>query len=265
MQTRRTASGTRSRVYGALDAPELAQAYSFGSLYSSGDYGAGQDHRARRDGGGGYSTTDISTFATCYGINVGAQQITEKYVDGSSGARGTGTEESELDIETALSLAPQANIAVYEGESSLYDVFSQIVSDDSAKVVSTSWTNGCEAYVGQSVQNSENTLFQAAATEGQSIFVATGDLGSEGCNINREMSATAGNNPVAQAVDPSTSTLYVANKGSNTVSVISEGNANDPASYATRALCTPARNLMRSPSMPRTGRSSWPTPAAPSP
>ena len=105
------------------------------------------------------------------------------------------------------------------------------MSDDTAKVVSASWTNGCEAYVGQSVQSSENTLFQAAATEGQSIFVATGDQGSEGCNINGEISASTGSNPVAQAVDPSTSTLYVASKGSNRVNVISEGNANSPASF----------------------------------
>ena len=66
----------------------------------------------------------------------------------------------------------------------MYTVFSQIVSDDTAKIVSVSWTNGCEAYVGQAYQNSENTLFQAAAVEGQSIFVAAGDQGAEGCNIN---------------------------------------------------------------------------------
>ena len=43
--------------------------------------------------------------------------------------------------------------------------------------------------------------------------------------------ASTGSNPVAQAVDPSTSTLYVASKGSNRVNVISEGNANSPASF----------------------------------
>ena len=98
--------------------------------------------------------------------------------------------------------------------------------------MSASWTNGCEAYVGQSYQNSENTLFQAAATEGQSIFVATGDEGSEGCNVNGEISATTGSNPVAQAVDPSTGTLYIANESSNTVSVDSEGSTSDPSDFA---------------------------------
>ena len=129
-------------------------------------------------------------------------------VDGG-GATGPGTAEAELDIDTVLSMAPKANIEVYEGGPSdgLYDVFSRIVSDDTAKIVSASWTNGCEAYVGQSLQTSENTLFQAAAAEGQSIFVATGDQGSEGCNINGEVYASTGTDPVAQAVDPTTGTL----------------------------------------------------------
>ncbi len=225
--------GNAQATYGALDAPELAQAYSFGSLYSSGDYGAGSTIALVEMQGAGYSSSDITTFATCYGITLGPGQITQTNVGPGAGALGPATAESELDIETALSLAPQADIDVYEGgtSNSLYDVFSRIVSDDTAKIVSASWTNGCEAYVGQSLQNSENTLFQAAATEGQSVFVATGDQGSEGCNINGQIAASTGTNPVAQAVNPSTSTLYVANKGSNTASVIGEGSASSPASF----------------------------------
>ncbi len=230
--------GSVQGTYGALDAPQLAQAYSFGSLYTAGHYGAGATIALVEMQGAGYSPSDISTFANCYGITLGNGQITETNIGTGAGNLGPATAEAELDIETALSLAPQANIDVYEGgtSNSLYDVFSRIVSDDTAKVVSASWTNGCEAYVGQSVQSSENTLFQAAATEGQSIFVATGDQGAEGCNINGEIAASTGSNPVAQAVDPSTSTLYVANKGANTVSVISEGSANSPASFVNAAL-----------------------------
>jgi DNA-binding beta-propeller fold protein YncE len=224
-------------TYGALDAPQLAQAYSFDSLYSSSDYGAGSTVAlVEPSGTAGYSAGDISTFANCYGITPG--NITSIPV-GGGGATGTGTMEAELDIETVLSLAPKANIEVYEGgaSSSLYDVFNQIVSDDSAKIVSDSWINGCEAYVGQSLQNSENTLFQAAATEGQSIFVATGDQGSEGCNVNGKIAASTGSNPVAQAVDPATATspgtLYIANESSNTVSVDSEGSTSNPANFGT--------------------------------
>ena len=102
--------------------------------------------------GVGYSSSDISFYANCYGITLGNGQITQTDIDGGGRDR-SGTAEAELDIETALSLAPKANIEVYEGgaSDSLYTVFSKIINDDSAKIVSASWTNGCEAYVGQAL------------------------------------------------------------------------------------------------------------------
>ena len=213
--------------YGALDAVQLAQAYSFDPLYTANHYGAGTTVALLEMADADYSSTDISNFANCYGITLGGSQITRKPVDGGT-TTGGATVESELDIENVLSLAPKANIEVYEGAASdsIYNVFSRIVSDDTARIVSASWTNGCEAYVPASYQASENTLFQAAATEGQSIFVASGDQGSQGCNINGAIKATTGSDPVAQAVDPSTGTLYIANKSDGTVSVDSEGGAN---------------------------------------
>ena len=183
---------------------------------------------------------DITTFANCYGITLGNGQITEETIDGG-GATGGGTVEAELDIDTVLSLAPKANIEVYEGgpTANTYTVFSQIVSDDTAKIVSSaSWTNGCEAYVGQAYQDSENTLFQAAAVDGQSIFVATGDEGAEGCNLNGVVAASTGTQPVAQVVDPKTGTLYIANKSSNTLSVDSEGTSGNPSSAAAEGSVT---------------------------
>ena len=227
-------SVTSAQDGGALDAPELAQAYSLNSLYSSGDYGAGSTIALVEMSGAGYSLPDIKHFAHCYGIMLGNEQITQETL-GGGGATGASTAEAELDIETVLSLAPQADIEVYEGGASvsLYDVFSQIVNDHTAKIVSASWTNGCEAYVGQSLQDSENTLFEAAAALGQSVFVAAGDQGAQGCNINAEIDAATGSDPVAQAVDPSTGTLYIADKSSNAVSVDSEGSTSSPASFDT--------------------------------
>ena len=150
----------------------------------------------------------ISTFANCYGITLGGSQITEENVDGGSNTIGGGTVEAELDIETVLSLAPQANIKVYEGNQSIYDVESQIVSDDTAKVVSISW-GACEADFGASYQQSENTLLEEAAVDGQTVFAAAGDDGSEACNVNGESGADTGSVPGAQALNPTNGTLYV--------------------------------------------------------
>ena len=218
---------TNLQRYGALDAVQLAQAYSFGPLYSANHYGAGTTVALVEMAQSRYVMSDINAFAACYNIQLGGTQLTDVPVDGGN-IPGPATIEAELDIENVLSLAPNANIQVYQGgpSDSMYNVFSQIVSDDTAKIVSASWTNGCEAYVPPSYQASENTLFQAAATEGQSIFVASGDQGSQGCNINGEISATTGSGPVAQAVDPSTGTLYIANKSDGTLSVDSEGGSN---------------------------------------
>jgi YVTN family beta-propeller protein len=207
--------------YGTLDADDLAQAYSFGSLYAHNDYGAGSTVALIELAGAGYSASDISTFANCYGISLGANQITEENVDGGSNTIGSGTVEAELDIETVLSLAPQADIEVYEGNQSIYNVLNQIVSDDTAKIVSISW-GACEADLDPSYQQSENTLLQASSLEGQTVFAAAGDDGSEGCNVNSESGANTGSNPSAQAVDSANGSLYVANEGNDSISVISE-------------------------------------------
>src|SRR5262249_47754541 len=47
-------------------------------------------------------------------------------------------------------------------------------------VVSTSW-GLCEPELPPATAAAENTLFQEAAAQGQSVFAASGDVGAEGC------------------------------------------------------------------------------------
>ena len=216
--------------YGAWTADNLAWAYDFTGLYANNDFGSGSTVALVELAGAGYSASDIATFAACYGITLGTNQITEENTDGGSNTLGGGTDEAELDIETVLSLAPAANIEVYEGNQSLYNVESQIVSDDTAKIVSISW-GACEADFDPSYLQSENTLLEAASLDGQTVFAASGDDGSEGCNMNGESGSPTGDSPYAQAVNPSNGTLYVA--GSSMVSVISEANESPVASIST--------------------------------
>ena len=57
-----------------------------------------------------WSASDISSFQTCYGTNV---PITSVNVDGGAGT-GPGESEAALDIETAITLAPQVKLYVYD-------------------------------------------------------------------------------------------------------------------------------------------------------
>ena len=215
-------SSAISGVSGAYSANQLAQAYSLGPLYQAGNEGAGTTVALVELQGSGYLTSDLATFANCYGISLGSNQV--NFV-GVGGATNTPTlssgvfHETELDIETVLSLAPKATIEVYVGTGPTYDTLSQVVSNDTAKIVSMSF-GLCDLYRSAGYLESEYLLFQAAALEGQSLFAAAGDQGAQDC-LSNPVAVPVGTRPVGQVFDAnaSTGTLYVADNGSSAVSV----------------------------------------------
>jgi hypothetical protein len=130
-------------------------------------------------------------------------------VDGGAGGSGAGSGEAALDIEDVIGLAPKANVVVYEGPNTAagsYNTYTSIISQDTAQVISTSW-GLCETQAGASVARAENTLFQEAAVQGQSIVAAAGDSGAGDC-----ASGTAA------AVDDPASQPYVTGVGGTTLS-----------------------------------------------
>ncbi len=166
-----TASGSGFRT-----ADQLASAYRFSGLYGAGDQGAGQGVAIVELEPN--STSDIAAYQACYGTSTA---VTYTAVDGGAGS-GAGSGEAALDIEDVIGLAPHAAIDVYQAPNSifnLYDAYNAIISADAQKVVSVSW-GVCEAQEG-SLAFAENTLFQEAAAQGQSIFSATGDGGADDC------------------------------------------------------------------------------------
>ena len=93
----------------------------------------------------------------------------------------------------------------------------QIVDNDRDQVVSTSW-GLCEQAIqaGQpGLQQAENLLFEQAAAQGQTVFDAAGDNGSDDCNTNETSTPVAGQNPVS--VDDPTSQPYVVAVGGTTI------------------------------------------------
>jgi len=183
-------------------ADEVATAYQLSSLYQAGNFGAGQTIALFEQQA--YSPFDIDTYQACYGTHA---SVTNIDVDG--GPTPFEVEhsdlESALDIEQIIGLAPQAHLLVYQGpieqKVAPIDILSRIVSDDSAKVISTSW-GICEAFTfasGPGVIQFENTLLQEAAAQGQSFFAASGDSGAMQCEqAEPEDTELSVNNPASQ-------------------------------------------------------------------
>lgn len=191
-----------STAYNSYTASQIAGAYGLDGLYSAGDLGSGATVALYELEP--FQKQDIDQYQACYGTSA---VVTPVKVGVGAGS-GPGSGEAALDIEDVIGLAPQANILVYEGPNygaGPYATYAQIISDDSAKVISTSW-GVCEGQIGSDA-DAENTLFEEAATQGQSIFAASGDNGAQDCT-------NMSNMPVGgAAVDDPASQPYVTGVG----------------------------------------------------
>jgi subtilase family serine protease len=197
----------------AYTADQIASAYGFSGLYASGDNGAGVTvavYELEPD-----DPSDIAAYQTCYGTHATVSNVA---VDAGAGT-GPGSGEAALDIENLIGLAPNVNVLVYQGPNSNsgapgsgpYDTFSAIVNQDRARVVTVSWGQ-CETGLGQADAGAENTLFEQATIQGQSILAASGDSGAEDCD-------TGGAVPQTQAaVDDPSSQPFVTGVGGTTLS-----------------------------------------------
>ena len=196
----------------AYTADRIASAYGFSGLYAAGDDGSGVTvavYELEPD-----NPADIAAYQACYRTSASVNYVP---VDGGVGS-GAGSGEAALDIENLIGLAPDATVLVYQGPNSNsgapgsgpYDTFSAIVNQDRARVISVSWGE-CEAALGAGSAAAENTLFEQAAVQGQSIVAAAGDGGSEDCD-------TGGALPQTQlAVDDPSSQPYVIGVGGTTL------------------------------------------------
>ena len=205
---------------------QIAHAYGAFGLYAAGDRGAGQ-HIAIYENEP-FLRSDIRTFDTCYfGATQAAAMQRRLHVVAVDGGQptGPGTGEASLDVEDVSALAPGATIDVYEGpytgaNPTDYDSLNEyaaIVEADRDRVVSTSW-GLCEQSVqnGQpGIQQAENVLFQQAAAQGQTVFSAAGDNGSDDCNTNQKPTPVKGQNPVS--VDDPSSQPYVVAVGGTAI------------------------------------------------
>jgi subtilase family serine protease len=206
-----------------LTADSIATAYGFPALYQTGDFGQGQTiglFEIDPD-----IPTDPATYFACYGI---APAVTVVNVNGGPAVSGDDGEVA-LDIEVVAGIAPQAAIDVYQGSAALSAapaLYGSAISANVAKILSAS-LGACEANDPASVTSAENTLFQEAAAQGQTMLVSSGDQGSAGCDNNPNAP-----NTVLAADDPA-SQPFVTGVGGTTLFA---GSAQAPAFYSPGAI-----------------------------
>lgn len=157
-----TGSGPGGSFYGS----DLRTAYyGSGSLNGSGQELAIFAYK-------GYNSSDINNYFNNEG-NLNTVPIKTISVNGASTNCGSGCTDVEqaLDIEQALSMAPGLNqLLFYVGKSDV-SIFNQMAADNSASSISCS-------YGWKKDQSALDPIFEEMASQGQSVFVATGDQGS---------------------------------------------------------------------------------------
>jgi len=169
------------------------------------------------------STSDISAYKTCYKVTT---SVTYKKVDGGSGT-GAGSGEAALDIEDVIGLAPKAAVDVYQGPNTAagsLDTYNAIFTADKDAVVSTSWGQ-CEALETSATVNAEQTAFEQANSQGETVLAAAGDTGSTGClRAGKDESTLSAGDPSSQP--------YVVGVGGTTVSSAGESVWNESSAQA---------------------------------
>lgn len=194
-----SAARTEAASQAGFTTSQIAARYHLNDLYAAGIQGSGVTVGVYELEP--FSSSDVAAFRSCFHARSSVSTVS---VDGGAGS-GPGSGEAAMDIEDVIGLAPRANIRVYEGPatgSGAYDTYARIVSDNLAKVVTTSW-GLCEADQSSGTAAAESTLFQEAAVQGQTILASTGDLGSNDCSDQRRSVDDPASQPWVTAVGAS--------------------------------------------------------------
>ena len=160
-----------------LTATFIAALYGVNLLYDVNDFGKGArigvlelEPNLR---------SDIAAYKACYKIST---KVNYLKVDGGVKA-GAGAGEAALDIEMVAGLAPKSTVDVYQArntETGFYDDFKKFVTSDVDKVLSVSW-GSCEINTAVATMKAQESLFEQAIAQNQTIFAAAGDEGSTSC------------------------------------------------------------------------------------
>ena len=160
---------------------DFAVQYDLASVYKAGTTGTGQSIGILSD-----SNVDLSlvqAYQTLFGL---AGSLPMVVVDGNDPGQTSDATEAYLDLEQAGAVAPGAQVVMYTSAGSvltdpLVTSGLRALEDNVVSVISVSYIN-CEASLGASGNAIWAELWQEAAAQGISGFVAAGDGGSADCD-----------------------------------------------------------------------------------
>jgi pseudomonalisin len=192
-----TQSGNTSYYNGiqqsALVPQDLAKIYNVNPLYVTSLDGTGQSIAVI--GRSNIAVANVRTFRTNFGLPANDPQI---ILNGKDPGIICGGDEAEahLDVEWAGALAKKATVKFVVSASTaasdgIYIASQYAVNNNLAPVISLSY-GLCEKSVGTAGNQMLNSLWQQAATQGMSVFVASMDSGAAGCDEMNEAVATQG-------------------------------------------------------------------------
>ena len=170
-----------SGPFGMINPSNIRYIYNIAPLTQQGLDGSGQTVALYELGG--YAVRDILGYASAFSL--GTPNLENVHIDGFVDTDFTGNEdEVTLDIDMILAVAPKAKIIVYEADQfSLrstptnvnFDVLNTIANEDRASIVSISYGQGEEDADASGGRALENSIFARMITQGQSVYVSTGD------------------------------------------------------------------------------------------
>jgi subtilase family serine protease len=161
---------------------DFAVIYDLNSLYSAGTTGSGTSIAIV--GRSNINLGDVAAFRAESGL---AENTPAVILAGANPGLVSGDQdEATLDVEWSGAVAPAATVNLVVGDSTAttdgIDLSAQyIVNHSTAPVVSSSY-DSCEQDMGTAELAFYNDLWEQAASEGMSVFVASGDAGAADCS-----------------------------------------------------------------------------------
>ncbi len=152
----------------------------------------------------GFSSSDVADYLALIGAPASRMQnLSTIPVNGGVATPGSGETEVLLDIDTVMTIAPGAKVAVYEapfdGHLTSYAAVFNAMINGGVTVISNSWAS-CEDQVSQAEASSIDSILQTAAAGGISVFNATGDSGATCLDGSANTISVPADSPNAMAV-----------------------------------------------------------------